>query len=42
MKGVSIDKGDSDKTVLEDVKAPMRFHLETLGTGALETDPPMR
>ena len=41
LKGVVIGQGDSYKSVLEDLKSAIKFHIETFGPEALEIDSPV-
>ena len=41
IKGVVVGQGDTYEQALEDVKSAIRFHLETFGKDALDTDPPV-
>lgn len=38
LRGVVVGEGDSYEQALADVKSAIRFHVETLGAGALEDD----
>jgi predicted RNase H-like HicB family nuclease len=38
LKGVVVGQGDTYDEALADVKSAIRFHLETFGKDALETD----
>jgi len=38
MKGVVIGQGDSYETALEDVKSAIKFHIDTFGLDAIDTD----
>jgi predicted RNase H-like HicB family nuclease len=40
LKGVVVGQGDSYESALADVKSAIRFHLDTFGSAALETDDP--
>jgi predicted RNase H-like HicB family nuclease len=40
LKGVVVGQGDSYESALADVKSAIRFHLDTFGSTALETDDP--
>ena len=41
LKGVVVGEGDSYDEALADVKSAIRFHIETFGSGVLETDSPV-
>ena len=41
LKGVIVGEGDSFEAALADVKSAIRFHIETFGDEALETDSPV-
>jgi len=38
LKGVVVGEGDTYEEALENVKSAIRFHIETFGEEALETD----
>ena len=38
LKGVVVAEGDSYEEALENVRSAIRFHIETLGKEALESD----
>jgi predicted RNase H-like HicB family nuclease len=38
IKGVVVGEGDTYEDALADVKSAIRFHLETFGTDAFDTD----
>jgi len=38
LKGVVVGEGDTEQEVLADVKSAIRFHLETFGREAFETE----
>jgi len=38
LKGVVVGEGDTYEDALENVKSAIKFHIETFGEGALETD----
>ena len=39
LKGVVIGEGDSYEDALADVKSAIKFHIETFGLDAIDTDP---
>jgi predicted RNase H-like HicB family nuclease len=39
LKGVVIGEGDSYEDALADVKSAIKFHIETFGLDAVDTDP---
>jgi len=41
LKGVVVGQGDSYDEALNDVKSAIRFHIESFGDDALDTDPPI-
>ena len=41
VKGVVVGQGSTYEEAMMDVKAAIRFHLETFGPEALEVDPPI-
>ena len=41
MKGVVVGQGDTYDEALMDVKSAIRFHLETFGNDALDTESPV-
>ncbi len=41
LKGVVVGQGDSYEEALSDVKAAIRFHIETFGEDVLDVDPPV-
>ena len=41
MKGVVVGEGDTYEQALADVTSAIRFHLETFGGEALDTDSPV-
>ncbi len=41
MKGVVVGEGNTYEEALADVTSAMRFHLETFGDEALDTDSPV-
>ena len=41
LKGTVIGEGDSYDAALADCQSAIRFHLETFGPEAVETDPPV-
>src|SRR5205085_1022613 len=41
LKGVVIGQGDSYDEALSDVRSAIRFHLETFGPDAIESDSPV-
>ncbi len=41
IEGVVVGQGDSYEEALSDVKAAIKFHIETFGEGVLEVDPPV-
>ena len=41
LKGVVVGEGDSYEEALADVKSAMRFHIETFGTEAIESESPV-
>jgi predicted RNase H-like HicB family nuclease len=41
MKGVVVGEGDTYESALADVKSAIRFHLETFGQEALDTESPI-
>jgi predicted RNase H-like HicB family nuclease len=41
MKGVVVGEGDTYEEALADVTSAIRFHLETFGNEALDTDSPV-
>lgn len=41
LKGVVIGQGDTYEESLADVKSAIRFHIETFGPDAIETDEPV-
>ncbi|MCE5197460.1 MAG: type II toxin-antitoxin system HicB family antitoxin [Armatimonadota bacterium] len=41
MKGVVVGEGDTYEDALADVTSAIRFHLETFGDEALDTDSPV-
>ena len=41
LKGVVIGEGDTYEEALSDVKSAIRFHIDTFGAEALETDSPV-
>jgi len=40
MKGVVVGQGDTYEEALADVKSAIRFHLDTFGAEALDTESP--
>jgi len=40
-KGVVVGKGDTYEAALRGVQSALKFHLETLGPNALDTDEPV-
>jgi predicted RNase H-like HicB family nuclease len=40
-KGVVVGQGDSYEEALNDVRSAIRFHIETFGSSALESDLPV-
>ncbi|MCI0488594.1 MAG: type II toxin-antitoxin system HicB family antitoxin [Blastocatellia bacterium] len=42
LKGVVVGEGDSYEEALSDVKSAIRFHIETFGQEALESNSPDR
>lgn len=40
-KGVVVGEGDTYEEALQDVKSAIRFHVESFGPEALETDSPV-
>ena len=41
LKGVVVGEGDTYEEALENVKSAIKFHVETFGPEALETDSPV-
>lgn len=41
LKGVVVGEGDTYEEALADVRSAIRFHIETFGSGVLETEPPV-
>ncbi|MBA3711336.1 MAG: type II toxin-antitoxin system HicB family antitoxin [Pyrinomonadaceae bacterium] len=41
LKGVVVGQGDTYEEALADVKSAIRFHLETFGAEALESESPV-
>jgi predicted RNase H-like HicB family nuclease len=41
LKAVIVGEGDSYEDALADVKSAIRFHLETFGTDAFDTESPV-
>jgi predicted RNase H-like HicB family nuclease len=41
LKGVVVGEGDSYEQALADASSAIRFHIETFGPEALESDPPV-
>lgn len=41
IKGVIVGQGDTYEEALRDVQSALKFHLETFGPDALETDEPV-
>ena len=41
LKGVVVGEGETFEAALADVTSAIRFHIETFGTGVLDTDPPV-
>ena len=41
IKGVVVGEGDTYDDALADVTSAIRFHIESFGESALETDPPI-
>lgn len=41
LKGVVVGQGDTYEQALSDVKAAIRFHIETFGRETLELEPPV-
>ncbi len=41
IKGVVVGEGDSYEAALRDVQSALKFHLETFGPDALDTDEPI-
>lgn len=41
VKGVVVGQGDTYEEALADVKAAVRFHIETFGRETLELEPPV-
>ncbi|HEV2864189.1 MAG TPA: hypothetical protein VGX48_24540 [Pyrinomonadaceae bacterium] len=41
LKGVVVGEGDSYEEALADVKSAIRFHVETFGAEALESESPV-
>jgi predicted RNase H-like HicB family nuclease len=41
LKGVVVGEGDSYEGALADVRSAIKFHLETFGSDALESDSPV-
>jgi predicted RNase H-like HicB family nuclease len=41
LKGVVIGEGETYEDALEDVRSAIRFHIQTFGSEALETESPV-
>ena len=41
LKGVVVGQGDTYEEVLADVESAIKFHIETFGSDAFETDSPV-
>ena len=41
MKGIVVGQGDTYEEALADVQSAIRFHIETFGPDAFETDSPV-
>jgi len=41
LKGVVVGQGDTYEEALSDVKSAIRFHIESIGEGVFEIDPPI-
>ncbi len=41
LKGVVVGQGDSYEEALNDVRSAIRFHIESFGADALESDSPV-
>lgn len=41
LKGVIVGEGNTSEQALADCQSAIRFHIETFGTEALETDSPV-
>jgi predicted RNase H-like HicB family nuclease len=41
LKGIVVGEGDTYEEALADVKSAMRFHIETFGKEALESESPV-
>ncbi len=41
VKGAVVGEGDTYEDAMEDVKSAIKFHIETFGAEALQTDPPV-
>ncbi|MCU0772533.1 MAG: type II toxin-antitoxin system HicB family antitoxin [Verrucomicrobia bacterium] len=41
IKGVVVGEGDTYEEALRDVQSALKFHLESFGPGALDTDEPV-
>jgi predicted RNase H-like HicB family nuclease len=41
LKGVVVGEGDSYEAALDDVRSAIRFHIDSFGSEALESDSPV-
>lgn len=41
MKGIVVGEGDTFEEALADVRSAIKFHIETFGSDAFETDSPV-